>query len=116
MARVHLLRGEIDLAAQQALEVHDRVGDLAPAVAAEAFVILGQTAARARKKTAARDYYAQAVTTLTSIGADRAAAQLWFDLAGELQAIGDVEGALTAYRSASVSAGLVPTGTAQIFR
>lgn len=114
LARVHLLRGEPELAAEQALAVHEQLGELAPAVAAEAFVILGETAALAGKRTAARDYYARAVATLTGIGADRAAAQLWFDLAGHLQAMGDVDGALAAYRSASVSAGLVTTGAVRV--
>ena len=43
---------------------------------------------------------------LTGAGADRGAAQLWFELADLLEDVGDVEAAREAYRSAAASTGL----------
>jgi hypothetical protein len=44
--------------------------------------------------------------TLTGIGSDRGAAQLWFELAGLLEEVGDFDAARDAYKSAAASAGL----------
>ena len=43
---------------------------------------------------------------LTSVGADRDAADLWFELAGLLEGVGDLDAARVAYRSAAASTGL----------
>jgi hypothetical protein len=43
---------------------------------------------------------------LTSIGSDRGAAQLWFELADLLEEVGDFDAARDAYKSAAVSTGL----------
>ena len=50
--------------------------------------------------------YREAVMLLTGIGADRGAAQLWFELAGLLEGVGDLDTALQAYRSAAAASGL----------
>jgi len=46
------------------------------------------------------------VLVLTSIGSDRGAAELWFELAGLLEEVGDLDAARDAYKSAAVSTGL----------
>jgi Tfp pilus assembly protein PilF len=43
---------------------------------------------------------------LTGAGADRDAAQLWFELADLLEDVGDLDAAREAYRSAAASIGL----------
>ena len=50
--------------------------------------------------------YREAVMLLTSVGADRDAADLWFELAGLLEAVGELDAARDAYRSAAASTGL----------
>ena len=50
--------------------------------------------------------YRHAVMLLTGVGADRGAAQLWFDLASLLEDVGDLEAARECYRSAAASTGL----------
>ena len=50
--------------------------------------------------------YRRAVFRSTGVGADRDAAQLWFELADLLEGVGDLGAALEAYRSAAASSGL----------
>jgi hypothetical protein len=45
------------------------------------------------------------------VGADRSAAQLWFELAGLLESIGEAETALDAYKRAGAASGLVAPAT-----
>ena len=72
----------------------------------EAAIVLGQAAAAESDMDAARDHFQQAVLLLTAIGADRSAAQVWYELAGLLEDVGDYDGARTAYRSAAAATGL----------
>ena len=50
--------------------------------------------------------YQDAVLVLSAIGADRGAAQLWFDLADLLDEVGQSEAARDAYKRAAASTGL----------
>ena len=50
--------------------------------------------------------YQEAVHLLSAIGADRGAAQLWFDLAGLLEQVGEADSASDAYKRAAASTGL----------
>ena len=86
--------------------VHERVFQIAPLAAADAKAIEGQAAAAAGDALAARLCYQAAVMHLTGVGADRDAAELWFELAGLLETIGDHDAARAAYRSAAASTGL----------
>jgi hypothetical protein len=45
---------------------------------------------------------------LSGVGADRRAAELWFELGGLLQDVGEAAAALDAYRRAAASTGLTP--------
>jgi Flp pilus assembly protein TadD len=75
-------------------------------VAADAKSVNGQVYAMEGDLAGAKSSYREAVLLLTGIGADRTAAQLWFELAGLLEDVGDFDAARDAYRSAAVSSGL----------
>ena len=57
----------------------------------------------------AKRAYREAILLLSGVGADRGAAQIWFELGGLLEGLGDQDGALDAYRRAAASTGLVST-------
>jgi tetratricopeptide (TPR) repeat protein len=105
-SRAYLLLG--DHAA--ALASAERAIAAAPAQAADlraqGAALLGQVAAVQGQREDARTHYRQAVHLLSAAGADRGAAQLWFELADLLNEVGDSEGAIEAFRSAAASAGL----------
>jgi len=82
------------------------MNDAAPLLAAEAHALTGQVQARQGDTVAAAKSYHQAVLTLTACGADRGAAQLWFDLGALLDQVGDTEAARDAYLRAAASTGL----------
>jgi Tfp pilus assembly protein PilF len=54
----------------------------------------------------ARDSYRQAVLVLTGVGADRSAADLWYEIASLWDDLGEVGEARDAYRRAAASTGL----------
>ncbi|HET6666290.1 MAG TPA: hypothetical protein VFG98_03305, partial [Intrasporangium sp.] len=106
LARAFLLAGDSSQARALSRQVHDSVSVQAPLVAAEAKALEGQAAAAEDDLDAAARAYQEAVHTLTGIGADRSAAQLWFDLAGLLEEVDQLDAARDAYRSAAASSGL----------
>lgn len=104
--RAHLLLGE-NVAALEALDRGlELAPDDAPFLRASADVIKGQVAASENRLDDARTAYRAAIYSLSAAGADRGAAQLWFELADLLTEVGDTEGALQAFRSAGASTGL----------
>jgi transcriptional regulator with XRE-family HTH domain len=105
-ARALLLAGDLVAAHELSVEVHARVAGQSPLAAADAKLIEGQAAAAAGRPDQARAAYSHAVLQLTGVGADRDAADLWFELAGLLEALGDLDAARDAYRSAAASTGL----------
>jgi len=106
LARSRFLRGDPLGAQELAHRVHAVADGHAPLVAAEAKALEGQTFAAQGDADAALAAYQQAVALLTGVGADRAAAQLWFELADLLEDLGAYEAARSAYRSAAASTGL----------
>ncbi len=80
--------------------------DDVPLTAAEASALLGQVIAASGDMAGAMRAYQRAVFMLTSIGADRDAAQLWFELADLFEQVGDVTASRDAYRSAAAASGL----------
>jgi tetratricopeptide (TPR) repeat protein len=106
IARAHYFDG--DLLAAEALceQVTSAVETDAPITAADAEALAGQIAAARGDADGAKRAYRRAVFRLTGIGADRDAAQLWFELADLLEDVGDVEAAREAYRSAAAASGL----------
>jgi transcriptional regulator with XRE-family HTH domain len=106
LARAHLLDGDTQSARAMSTCVHATIREQAPLLAADAKSLEGQAAAQDGRVDEAAQAYREAVFILTGIGADRGAAQLWFELAGLLEEIGEFDGARGAYRSAAASAGL----------
>jgi transcriptional regulator with XRE-family HTH domain len=106
LARAHFLDGNTVKAREMSSFVHLTVRETAPILAADAKTLEGQAAAQDGRSAVAADAYREAVFILTGIGADRGAAQLWFELAGLLEEIGEFDAARDAYRSAAASAGL----------
>jgi transcriptional regulator with XRE-family HTH domain len=105
-ARALLLGGDLVAALELSARVHARVAGHAPLAAADAKLIEGQAAAAAGHTEEAGQAYRAAVMLLTGVGADRDAADLWFELAGLLEGLGDLDAAREAYRSAAASTGL----------
>lgn len=110
-ARAQFLLGDPDAARQLASATVDSARTAAPVVAADALALLGQLAAQAGDVHAARDHFQQAVLLLSGVGADRSAAQLWFQLAHLLEGIGDASSAIDAYRRAGAASGLIASTT-----
>ncbi|GAA4691897.1 helix-turn-helix domain-containing protein [Nocardioides conyzicola] len=110
-ARAQFLLGDVDAARRLAATTADSSRTAAPVVAADALVLLGQIDAHAGDVQAARDHYQQAVLLLSAVGADRSAAQLWFELAHLLEGIGEASSAIDAYRRAGAASGLVASTT-----
>lgn len=116
LARARFLTGDIAGAFELTSNVATISEGHAPLAEAEAKALQGQAFAAQGNRSAAASAYQDAVLLLTAIGADRGAAQLWFDLAGLLEEIGDADAAIDAYRRAAASTGLrartgVPTRT-----
>lgn len=108
LARANLLLGDVATADEQA-DVSFRIArDQAPLSAAEALVLRGQIAASRQRTDEASASYKEAILLLSGVGADRRAAELWFELGGLLQDVGEAEAALDAYRRAAASTGLTP--------
>ncbi|GIM64234.1 hypothetical protein Pve01_82710 [Planomonospora venezuelensis] len=106
LARAAFLTGDHDECRRLLTDVHATSDGQSPLAEAEALALEGRiSAARADTSEAARCYQA-AVLKLSSIGADKSAAQLWFDLAALLESVGLVEAASDAYRRAAASTGL----------
>ncbi len=106
LARSLLLRGDPDTALELSVRAYDAVADLSPLVAAEAKAVQGLAHAARGVTEEALASYQQAVLILTGVGADRSAAQLWFELADLLEQLGEFDSARLAYRSAAASAGV----------
>jgi len=111
LAKAHFMKGDLATARELIATALDAVGDSAPIVRARALTLLGQIAFADRKRAKAREHYNAAILALSGAGADRRAAQLWFDLGAMLDAVGDAEGARDAYRRAAASSGLTSQTT-----
>lgn len=106
LARAAFLTGDYDECRRLLTDVHATSDGQSPLAEAEALALEGRiSAANADTDEAARCYQA-AVLKLSSIGADKSAAQLWFDLAALLESVDLVEAASDAYRRAAASTGL----------
>jgi tetratricopeptide (TPR) repeat protein len=105
-ARAQLLDGDIGGAGALAGTVYAAASERAPIMAADAKSVEGQAWAAAGAIDKAGQCYREAVMVLTSVGSDRNAAQLWFELAGLLESVNELDAARDAYRSAAASTGL----------
>jgi tetratricopeptide (TPR) repeat protein len=106
LARTALMLGDDNTAEAQAVATYHAVSEHAPLLAADARVLEGQVAARHGRTDDARAAYMHAILLLSGVGADRGAAQLWFELGGLLEELGDGDASRDAYRRAAASTGL----------
>lgn len=116
LARALFYRQRYSEAEEQARACHDLAQAGAPLLSVDALVLCGQIAARNGDPDTARRQFGEAVAVLTGIGADRHAAQLWFQLAELLEQLGDHERALDAYRRGAASTGLTPANDREAIR
>jgi transcriptional regulator with XRE-family HTH domain/Tfp pilus assembly protein PilF len=105
-ARACFLQGRTEAATELCVEASTRVAEVAPNLAAEISTLEGQIALSHGDLDGAKTSYYHAIMLLTGLGADRGAAQMWFELATLLEDVGDFEAARQCYRSAAASAGL----------
>lgn len=112
LARAAYLSGELTQAREHTAAVRSVAAGQAPLAEAEAVSLEGQTYAAEGDTGTAVQCYHHAVRLLTAVGADHGAAQLWFDLADQLDALGMTAAARDAYRRAAASTGLQSRRTA----
>jgi tetratricopeptide (TPR) repeat protein len=105
-ARAHYLAGDVETAEALSSRVHENVHSLSPVTAADAKSLEGQVQAARGDIEAAVRSYREAVLMLTSVGSDRDAAELWFELAGLLEEVNEFDAARDAYRSAAAASGV----------
>jgi tetratricopeptide (TPR) repeat protein len=108
MARANLLLGNVERAAELSASSYAISREEAPLSAAEALVLKGQIMVSLGHTDEASATYKEAILILSGAGADRMAAELWFELGGLLQDVGEAAAALDAYRRAAASTGLTP--------
>lgn len=106
--RAHFLLGDYSKALEYAEDSVNLAPKDAPLARSSSLVLQGQIALAEQRVPDARRLYLEAVQILSGVGADREAAQLWFDLGGLLVEVGETEGALDAFRRAAASTGLAP--------
>lgn len=105
-ARAHLLTGDLDAAARLTQQVQAALGRQAPLVRGDALSLTGQILMARGDVPRAASYFQEAVLAMTGAGADRSAAQQWFELADLLDSVGLVDASRDAYRNAAASAGV----------
>ncbi|NYE35882.1 tetratricopeptide (TPR) repeat protein [Nocardioides cavernae] len=115
LARASFLSGDVAASRDLVAEVHTVANGHLPLAEAEAWALLGSTYVAEGDSAEASSCFQRAVHTLSAIGADRVAAQLWFELADLLQGVGMTEAAADAYRRAAASTGLRARAAAATF-
>lgn len=107
IAHAHLMSGDPVSALEAADLAESMAGENGHLVRAGAIVVRGQAYGAMGRANEARESYVDAVRVLSGAGADKDAAQLWFELADLLEEAGDMDGAREAYRSAAATSGLM---------
>jgi tetratricopeptide (TPR) repeat protein len=105
-AQVLLLQGDAEGAHARALAVVEAYDDQMPLVGVEALILLGQIAWTTGEREDAQEWYRRAIAMLTAYGADREAAQVWFEIGTLAAQAGLVAESADAFRRAAVSTGL----------
>lgn len=106
LAQAHLLGGDAATARAMAERGLAHAPESASLARVEATVVLGQAAAADGDLDEARARYQEAVHLLTALGADRSAAQVWYELAELLEDVQEYDAARAAFRSAAAATGL----------
>jgi transcriptional regulator with XRE-family HTH domain len=104
-ARALFLSGAFDEAEHRARQVLTDSSEL-PMLAVNGLTLLGQIDWTRGDRDSAQSWYRQAIALLTGAGADREAAQLWFDLGSLAAEAGLVAESADAFRRAAASTGL----------
>ncbi len=108
-ARCRLLIGDAEEAERLAEDCFESVRESNLMLSAQALTVMGQVAASRHDIDRAVGHFRRALVVLDGAGADREAAQLWFELANLLREYGAVDEAMEAFRRAGVSTGLTPS-------
>lgn len=106
LAEAALIGGHAHRARDISAAVYEASREGTPLVAATARALEGQAAALEGYVDMAASMYKEAVHVLTGVGADRSAAELWLELGGLLETVGELETSRLAYRSAAAATGL----------
>ena len=106
MAQARMLDGDPMGAREDALAVLTELDDDETLIAVDALVVLGRVAWGLDDRDAAHDWYRQAITRLTGLGADREAAQVWFEIGTLAAQAGLVAESADAFQRAAASTGL----------
>lgn len=105
-AQALYMEGDTDQARTRAVSVLATSADELPLVSVEALTLLGQVAWSTGEGEEARGWYRRAITILTGVGADREAAQVWFELGTLAAQAGLTAESADAFRRAAASTGL----------
>jgi tetratricopeptide (TPR) repeat protein len=100
------MNGDIDVAHDRAVAVLEACGEELPMIGVDALTVLGQIAWARGEREAAHGWYRRAIATLTGYGADREAAQVWFEIGTLAAQAGLVPESADAFRRAAASTGL----------
>ena len=106
LAQAHLIQGDTATARAMAERGLAQAPGSASLARVEATVVLGQAAGADGDVDEARARYQEAVHLLTALGADRSAAQIWYELAELLEDVREYDAARAAFRSAAAATGL----------
>ncbi len=112
LARAHLLNGDLEAASACAHLARSTAAEAMPLAMAESTAVLGQVAVLQGDPERARQLCSEAAQLLSAAGADRATAQVWYELAMCLEQAGATAEALDAYRRAAASTGLTTPAVA----
>jgi tetratricopeptide (TPR) repeat protein len=105
-AQALLMEGDLEQARACAKEVLLEAGDAFPLVSVDALMLLGQAAWHSGERDEAQAWYRRAIAMLTGYGADREAAQVWFEIGTLTAQAGLVAESADAFRRAAASAGI----------
>ena len=105
-AQALLVGGDTQAATATALELIDAYADSEPLIAVDALTLLGQAAWMNGDRAEAQQWYRRAIAMLTGVGADREAAQVWFEVGTLAAQAGLVAESADAFQRAAASAGI----------
>ena len=104
-ARALYMEGRFADAEIRALRVVGATSEV-PLVSVDAMLLLGQIAWSGNEREESHAWYRRAIGTLTGVGADREAAQVWFEIGTLADQAGLVAESADAFRRAAASTGL----------
>lgn len=108
-ARCRLLIGDVEEAQRITEDCHESIRETNLVLSAQCLIVLGQVADVRGDVETAIAHFRRALVVLDGVGADREAAQMWFELANLLREHGAFDEAIEAFRRAGASTGLVPS-------